>query len=217
MGSQKPNGTNDGGNSNGTVAVKQLPKKWTERRSAGRIFLGAGFVLAIISLAMTIGISHRSGQRLEAASRAVTNTREVLEKVESIMAQLSEVESSARSFAISGKQSQLGPFYTAMETVPTQVSDLKVLLQNDPASLRSLNEIEPVIAKHLKVMKDMVELSDKILFRRSGQRNLTDEGSKLMEQIRTAFTALEKDQRALLAREQTAVAAKADNVTKISL
>jgi len=166
---------------------------------------------------MAIAISHRSGERLKEASRAVTHTREVLEKVESIGAQLSEVESSARSFAISGKQSHLSPFYTAMEAVPPQVGELKLLLQDDRRRLQSVIEIEPVIAKHLKVMKDMVELGDKNLFRRSGQRSLTDEGNSLMEQIRTAFNILDKDQRALLNQEQTAVAAKADRVTMISL
>ena len=122
-----------------------------------------------------------------------------------------------RSFAISGKQSHLSPFYTAAEAVSPQVGELKLLLQNDPIPLQSVIEIEPVIARHHKVMKDLVELGDKNLFRRFGQRNLTDEGNNLMEQIRATFDGLDKDQRALLNQEQTTLAAKADRVTMISL
>jgi len=73
-----------------------------------------------------------------------------------------------------------------------------------------------VIARHLKVMKDMVELGDKNLFRGYGQRSLTDEGNNLMEQIRIAFSTMDKEQRARLDQEQTAVAAKAERVTMIS-
>ena len=178
---------------------------------------GSGVVLAILSLVAVVAISRRSGKQLQEATRAVTHTREVLEKLGDIAARLSEVESAARSFAISGKQSHLSPFYTAAEAVPPQVDELKLLLRDDPSRLRSVTEIEPVIAKHLKVMKNMVELGDKNLFRGFGQRSLTDEGNKLMEQIRAAFSTVDKEQRARLDQEQMAVAAKAERVTMISL
>jgi len=196
--------------------VVELFQKWTQRYSTGRILCGAGFVLAILSLAAVVAISCRSGKQLQEATRAVTHTREVLEKLGDIAARLSEVESAARSFAISGKQSHLSPFYTAAEAVPPQVDELKLLLRDDPDQFRSVTNIEPVITRHLKVMKDMVELGDKNLFRGYGQRSLTDEGNNLMEQIRAAFSMLDKEQRARLNQEQTAVAAKADRVTMIS-
>jgi PAS domain S-box-containing protein len=173
--------------------------------------------LAILSLVAVVAISYRSGKQLQEATRAVTHTREVLDELGDIAARLSEVESAARSFAISGKQSHLSPFYTAAEAVPPQVDELKLLLRNDPSRLRSVTKIEPVIAKHLKVMKDMVELGDKNLFRGFGQRSLTDEGNNLMGQIRAAFSTMDKEQRARLDQEETAVAAKAERVTVISL
>jgi len=53
-------------------------------------------------------------------------------------------------------------------------------------------------------MKDMVELVIRTCFRGYGQRSLTDEGNNLMEQIRTAFSMMDKEQRARLDQEQTA-------------
>ena len=162
-------------------------------------------------------ISHRSGEQLQDATRAAARTREVLEKLGEISARLSEVESAARSFAISGKQSHLNPFYTAAQAVPAEMDELKLLLRDDTNRLQSVTEIAPVIARHLKVMKDMVELGNRNLFRGFGQRGLTDEGNTLMEQIRAAFNPVEKGQRAQLEREQKVVAAKAEGVTLISL
>jgi PAS domain S-box-containing protein len=173
--------------------------------------------LAILSLVAVVAISRRSGKQLQETTRAVTHTREVLEKLGDIAARLSEMESAARSFAISGKQSHLSPFYTAAQAVPPQVDELKLLLRDDPSRLRSVSKIEPMIAKHLKVMKDMVELGDKNLFRGFGQRSLTDEGNNLMGQIRTAFSTMDKEQRARLDQEETAVAVKAEGITVISL
>ena len=168
-------------------------------------------------MCLVVVVSRRSGVELQKATRAVSHTREVLQKLGEISASLSEVESAARSFAISGKQSHLDPFFTAAKGVPPQVDELKVLLRDDAGALQAVAEIEPVIAKHVKVMKDMVDLGNKNLFRGVSQRKLTDEGNTLMEQIRTAFSTLEKTQRAQLDQQQTALAARAGSVRMVSL
>jgi PAS domain S-box-containing protein len=211
------NDANNGGDAFGKTPAAQLSQKLAQRYSTLRILWGVGSFLAILSLVTLVVISRQSGKQLQEATRAVTHTREVLEKLGNISAQLSEVESAARSFAISGKQSHLSPFYTAAEAVPPQVDELKLLLQDDPSQLQSITEIEPVIAKHLQVMKNMVGLGDKNLFRGFGQRNLTDEGNDLMEQIRAAFSTVENEQHALLDLEQTSESAKVNRVAMISL
>ena len=189
---QEKNGTNNGANAIGKVPAVELSQKWARWWSACRILWGTAFVLAILSLVAVVAISRRSGKQLQQASQAVIHTREVIEKLGNITARLSEVESAARSFAISGKQSHLSPFYTAAKAVPPQMDELELLVQDDPGQLQSITKIAPVIARHLKVMKDMVELGDKNLFRGFSQRSLTDEGNGLMEQIRAAFKAMDE-------------------------
>jgi PAS domain S-box-containing protein len=162
-------------------------------------------------------ISRQSEEQLQETTRTVTHSREILEKLGEISTRLGEVESAARSFAISGKQSHLDPFYTAAKAVPEELGELKVLLRDDPAELSKVTEIEPVISKHIKAMKDMVDLGNKNLFRGSGQRKLTDQGNTLMEEIRAAFSALEKTQRARLAQQQTTMAERAERVTQVGL
>jgi len=211
------NGANNGRNAAGKTPVGEPSQNRARWHRAAGVLRGAGLVLAILILASFVTISHRSGKQLQEATRAVTHTREVLDKLGDIAARLSEVESAARSFAISGKQSHLDPFFTAAKAVPPQLEELKQLLEDGPDRLQAIAEIEPVIARHLKVMKDMVELGKRNLFRSSGQRGLTDEGNTLMEQIRTAFSGLEKEQRARLDAEQKVVAVRAARVTLISV
>jgi PAS domain S-box-containing protein len=193
------------------------PPKPAVRHSTGSFWWGTGFVVAILVLLAVAAISDRLGTQLKEATQAVTRTRDILENLEQIPAGLSEVESSARSFAISGKQTHLTPFYTAAKAVPQRVDDLKHLLRNDPRRLRSVIEIEPVIARHLKIMKDMVALGDKNLFRHIGQRGLTDEGNQLMEQIQAALVPMEKEQRNRLNAQQAILAASVDRMALISL
>ncbi len=166
---------------------------------------------------MVVRVAQRTGEQLGEATRAVAHTREVLEKLGELSAKLSEVESAARSFAISGKQSHLDPFYRAAKAVPEEVEELKGLLRDDAVALGTIAEIEPVIGRHVKAMREMVDLGNKNLFRGSGQRKLTDQGNALMEQIQTAFGVLERTQRARLAEQQAAVTARAERVAMVGL
>jgi PAS domain S-box-containing protein len=195
----------------------ELSQKLTPRYSIERILWGAGFLLALSGLVVTATLSRQAWEQLQSATGGAVRTREVLEKLGQISRSLTEVESSARSFAISGKASHLNPFYTAAKAVPAEVAELQALVRDDPAADRAVAQIEPIISQHVKVMRDMVDLGNKNLFRGSSQRKLTDEGNTLMEQIRTALSDLEKTQRARLDQQQVEVAAKAERVTMISL
>ena len=175
------------------------------------------FVLAIASLVQFSTISRRSGEEFLDATREVRRTRDVLEKLADITSRLGDVESAARDFAISGTQSHLNPFYTAADAVPQKIAELKALLKSDPAQLKVLSEAEPLISKHLTVMKNMVELGSKHLFRAVGQRDLTDEGYTLMAHIRETLGKLENSQRGRLEQQQSKMGDAADHVALISL
>jgi PAS domain S-box-containing protein len=213
---EKKSGSN-GGKGVAKIPPAEMSHKWTWRYSIGSILWGACFLLAISSLIGIVVLSRQSGDELHESTLTVAHTREVLEKLGEISVNLSEVESAARSFAISGKQSHLDPFFTAAKEVPPKVDQLKVLLKGDPTALKSVKEVEPTIARHVKSMKDMVDLGNKGLFRGASQRKLTDEGNKLMEEILTAFSTLEKTQRTKLGQQQTELAARADHLTNINL
>jgi len=77
--------TNDGGNANGKASAKEMPKNGRTIFRTSNLWRSQ-FRFAILSLAMAVVISHQSGKQLQQTSRAVTHTREVLDKVESIVA-----------------------------------------------------------------------------------------------------------------------------------
>src|SRR5580692_9655741 len=104
--------------------VRPTPLNKGANPSLNKLIVVAMFILAALALAGVASISHQSGIRLQNTTTQFAHTRAVYEKLEQISAGLGEVESSARSFAISGKQSHLDPFYTAVQAVPQEVTDL---------------------------------------------------------------------------------------------
>ena len=205
---------------NGDLSVAKtypMPLKEGRKSSLNKLIVVAMFILAGLALATVASISHESGVQLQKTTGQFAHTREVLEKLEQISTGLSEVESSARNFAISGKQSHLDPFYIAAQAVPQEMADLKILLHDDAALLKSVTSIEPVINEHLKTMKDLVALGDKNLFRSFGQRGLMDQGNALMEQIHATLDPMEEQQRTLLNEQQATAAAQAEHLNVITL
>jgi len=200
-----------------TPSYRGLSQKWARFCSSTRLLFLVGLIAGSLCLVFMAEVSWQSGEDLQEASRAASHTREVLEKLSSISSRLSEVESAARSFAISGKQSHLNPFYIAAKAAPAELEQLKRLLRGNTRDLQTLVKIEPTINRHIKVMKDMVELGKPGLFGGSGQRGLTDQANMLMEQIQTSLDTLEKSQRARLDQEQALVSARAERVTSMSL
>lgn len=205
---------NNGGSKEPVVSQ---PKKAWRRGVLRRILWVVTFIFAVASLVGLGILSEQSGRDFTEATRAVKHTHEVLEKLGDITTSLSDVESAARSFAISGKQPHLNPFYTAAKAIPHKIEELKLLLRDDTSQLQTLTAIEPVIANHLKVMQNMVDLGSKNVFRAVGQRDLTDQGYTLMEQIRAALSTLKEQQRARLEQQQIAAGAGAYRITIISV
>jgi PAS domain S-box-containing protein len=197
--------------------VLPMPLREGAKSPLNKFIVVAMFILAALALATVASISHQSGIQLQNTTRQFAHTREILEKLEQISAGLSEVESSARSFAISGKQSHLDPFYIAAQAVPQEMADLKTSLHDDAALLKSVTTIEPVINEHLKTMKDLVALGDKNLFRSFGQRGLMDQDNALMEQIHATLDPMENQQRTLLNEQQAAASAQAEHLNVITL
>src|SRR5580692_9421472 len=89
----------NGGNAIWKTKVVELSRKWARQYPSRKILWGTGFVLAILGLITFVVISCRAGKQLQQSIQAVTHTGDVLEKLENITAQLTEVESAARSFA----------------------------------------------------------------------------------------------------------------------
>jgi len=205
-------GTSDGQ----PKAVRRSLREGWGRRLVRRLFWSAGFVCIVASLVVFCRSSRQSTKDFLVATQSARQTRAGLATLGGIRVRLGTVESAARSFAISMKQQHLNPLYTATAEIPQELDELKRLLQEQPEQMQILAGIEPVIAKHLAVMKEMVELGTKNIFRSIGQRGLTDEGHALMEQIQIAFSQIEKEQRVRLDQQQAAATLGADRVARIN-
>src|SRR5919109_4369616 len=104
--------------------------------------IGAGYGLALLIL-IVIGVaSYRSTTRLVETAGWLTHSREVLEKLETVRAQMTNVESGARGYIITGEERHLEPYRTAVGLIDRELNELRQLTADNPGQQRRLNTLE---------------------------------------------------------------------------
>jgi PAS domain S-box-containing protein len=150
------------------------------------------------------------------AHAAASRTQQVLATLQSLASSLHAAESGARGFAISGQQMHLDQYYGAVNMIRAQLGELQGILRDDSAALKQFRSLEALITAHLAVLKEMVELGNKNVFRAVGQKALTDQGYETMQKISATLQAMEQSARARLAG-QSDVALQQAHIARVAL
>jgi CHASE3 domain sensor protein len=166
---------------------------------------------------ITLGLSASDSFIHEQEAHAATSrTQQVLVALPSLASSLHEAESGARGFAISGKQLHLDQYYGATKAIQPQLDELQRILRDDSAAVKQYRGLAPLITAHLAVLKQMVDLGNKNVFRAVGQRALTDQGYESTQNISATLQAMEQSARARLAG-QSNIALQHAHIGRVAL
>jgi PAS domain S-box-containing protein len=160
----------------------------------------AGFGLALLMLIVVSVVSYRSTTQLIETARSVAHTRAVLEKLETVLAQLASSESSARGYIIAGEERYLEPYHAASAVIDQEVKELRRLIAENPSQERRLDILEPLITGRIALVEEMIELRKDWGFEAARQLVLTDKEKGVVDAIRRLIGEAAEEERALLQR-----------------
>lgn len=164
----------------------------------------ASFVLLLAAAALTLRISGQS----DTADSRVEHTLEVKQEIAQLETSLASAESGQRGFLITGEESFLQPFQTALASVPAVLEKLSALVKDNPGQAAKLDEVAPLIAERLATIARTIELARQNRPQDAAQIVRT-RGSHLMSDIRVRLNELDAIETALLAqRRQYSAAAR---------
>ncbi len=184
---------------------------WQRLLLTALVFVGSLYGLITIGRTAFDNFIHE-----QEAHAAVGRTQQVLVTLQSLASSLHAAESGARGFAISGQQSHLDQYYGATKMIQPQLDELHGVLQDDSAALKQFGSLEALITANLAVLKEMVDLGNKNVFRAVGQRALADRGYGTMQNTSAALQAMEQSARARLAG-QSNVALQHAHTARVAL
>jgi CheY-like chemotaxis protein/signal transduction histidine kinase/CHASE3 domain sensor protein len=172
-----------------------------------------GFLLAVVAVAIIALLSYQSLQATTATAANLTQTIEVLGRLESLLSTLIDAETGQRGFLLTGEESYLAPYTDAKDALPDEIKSMRALLVNRPEQRRRLDALESLA--NLK----MTELESTVAARRAGKPEAalaivrSDRGKIYMDRIRAAVGEMDSAERQLIAQR----AQESRNAATVSL
>src|SRR5215831_1942718 len=163
-----------------------------------KVKLGVGLI--VIVLLVNALVSYEAARTLARNDQWVRHTYDVLTELEVILSTVKDAETGERGYIITGLESYLEPYQSALSQIDSHIQTLRELTTDNPSQQARIPQLEGRIAERLASLKQGIDM------RRSGdveganQLIASGVGRRFMEDIRQFISNMEADENQLLAQ-----------------
>ncbi|MBW4695493.1 MAG: response regulator [Lyngbya sp. HA4199-MV5] len=176
--------------------------------------IGASFALGLLFFAVLSAVAYRSINQLVETSEREAHTYKVIGQVEELMSRLKDAETGQRGYLLTGNKKYLEPYNAALSVLDGRTRGrLRELISDNPAQLRRLDQVDPLITARLAELTQTVELRQRQGFEAAQKIVLTDRGDRLMNDIRQILAEMTTEERSLLEQRSQAATTAARQTT----
>ena len=172
--------------------------------------IAAGFAIAFLLLLGIGTVAYRNLNVLSSTSLKVAQTHDVLYQIDMLLSELKDAETGQRGFVITGDEQYLEPYNNALASMPGSIGELRRLTATHPEQQKRLDQMEQVVTAKLDELKLVIDLR-----RRDADAAVkevrTNRGRRFMDQARSIFSDMERDEHELLKQHAAEVEAAAGN------
>ncbi|MCU0546360.1 MAG: CHASE3 domain-containing protein [Oscillatoriaceae cyanobacterium Prado104] len=169
----------------------------------------AGFGLAAAILGAVGWVSYRSLTEQIVISQQSIHSKNVSEKLESILSLISDAEAGQRGYLLTGNERYLEPYNTALDKLEQQVSRLRKLTTERPGYRRQIDSLEPLFFKKLSLIQETVNLRKNHSLDPVLQSIKLVQSNSLMDYIRSEIETMKISENQLF--EERSLAAEASS------
>jgi CHASE3 domain sensor protein len=171
--------------------------------------IATGFGSALAMLLVVGVLAFRATDSLVENDHQVTHTHAVLEKLSSLLLTMQDAETGQRGFVITGEESYLEPYQSALANIGPTRNDLRSLTADNDRQQRRLDQADSLIQGKLGELKHVIDLRRAQGFVDAQKRVEAGEGKRLMDDLRQVVTAMEQEEHDLLQKRNAAAEAGA--------
>jgi methyl-accepting chemotaxis protein len=173
--------------------------------------IGMGYGLALMILIIIGVVSYRSTAGLIETANLVEHTHRVLRGLEDLLSVMKDAETGQRGFIITGEESYLEPYQSAIRLIDQKVKEIRALTADNAQQQRRLDTLEPLIEKRLAILTERIDLRRGKGFEVAAEAVRSGQGKQLMDDIRRVIADMESEEDALLKERSAAATASARN------
>src|SRR5262249_17847295 len=128
----------------------------------------------------------------------VAHTLRVLNAVNRLQGSLTDAETGARGFLITGRHEFLEPYDASLPVTDEVMSDLRELMAGDALHTGWLDELSPLLRRRMATLKETVDALHQTPRNPEREIELVVQGKRTMDEIRNRTAKLRTDEEALL-------------------
>jgi CheY-like chemotaxis protein/signal transduction histidine kinase/CHASE3 domain sensor protein len=162
----------------------------------------AGFVIAVLAIAIVAAASYGAHASRAAAAEAVSHALEVIQHLQSVNTAVKDAETSQRGYLLTGDEAYLEPYEQARGQVPARLRELRERVHDSQRQAAAVQVLEGLVAATLG------ELAQATALRRSGDVEgaaavvKSNRGKELMDRVRVVSAEIEAEERSIYLRRR---------------
>ena len=166
--------------------------------------IGAGFGLTLLIFVFVGAVSYRSTTQLIEASDLRKHTNDVLNRIAEMETLAADVQNGVRGYAITGEETYLEPYQTAMGRTDEVLQEIRKLTANNARQQQRLDALEAPVKSRVDLARETVDA-----IRTKGpsagiQLIKTGKGSTLTNEIRKILGQMESEEQDVLTQRTEA-------------
>jgi len=163
-----------------------------------RTQISVGFTLGLAVFTMIGIIIYGGTQQLTFTARQEKHTYQVLGELEEILSLVKDAETGQRGYLLTGDNRYLEPYNQARASLQAKMEEFRRLVVDNPSQQVYVQTLEPVVAQKLAELDTTIRLRQTQGLDASLKVVQTDEGKRLMDQIRSLVSRMKTGERDLL-------------------
>jgi PAS domain S-box-containing protein len=162
----------------------------------------AGFAFALICVGVIGAVSYLTINRVRGDAEWEGHTKEVISALRLLLADVTDVESAQRGFAIVANEDFLERYKIERRDIGVDLQSLRQLTADNAAQQRRLDVLAPLIAKQMANLDDEVELRRVQGFAAAQAATTTGVGQELHDEIQKLVGEMEAVEQGLLRQRE---------------
>jgi PAS domain S-box-containing protein len=168
-----------------------------------KAFLLAGSALLILVAAIIL--SWQDWKIFREAMAEARHARAVLDSNETLLSALKDAETGQRGFLVTGDKKYLEPYHQALALIPSALTQLTTLTQDDPEQAERLKLLAPLVSEKLAELEQGIEIMQSRGVAPAADFVRTDRGKQAMDRIRELSAAIRREESAGLTGRREAL------------
>jgi len=174
--------------------------------------IGVAFTLGLAVFTMIGIVSYRSADQLISTAREEKHSYQVLGELEEILSLMKDAETGQRGYLLTGENPYLDPYIQARTAIQARIEELRRLVKDNPSQQSYLQTLEVLVAQKLAELDNTIRLKQTKGTDAALKVVLTNQGKRLMDQMRDLVFRMKASERDLLQTRSQAAETSARHI-----